>query len=136
MHNEDAIDVSARAAQLAPPLTRSRAQSLQVPLPAAPSVPPAISVPVLHKPLPPVSIFDQPFSSMTESELATAFLNNNVAFVLPSQYCPTTFGPPEAKMIVIGTRVQRLSKMKSDLWVRFLSPPSQGMISSFFLGID
>jgi hypothetical protein len=27
-------------------------------------------------------------------------------------------------MIVIGTRVQRLSKLKSALWVRFLSPPS------------
>jgi hypothetical protein len=83
----------------------------------------------LPKPLPPVSIFDQPFSSMTESKLATAFLklpssNNNVAFVLPSQYRPPTFGPPEADMIVLGTRVQRLSELKSALWVRFLSPPS------------
>jgi hypothetical protein len=69
-------------------------------------------------------MFDQPFSSMTESELATAFLNNNVAFVLPSQYRPPTFGPPEADMIGLGTRVQRLSKLKSALWVRFLSPPS------------
>jgi hypothetical protein len=50
--------------------------------------------------------------------------NNNVAFVLPSQYRPPTFGPPEADMIVLGTRVQRLSKLKSALWVRFLSPPS------------
>ena len=61
---------------------------------------------------------------MTESELATDFLNNNVAFVLPSQYRPPNFPPPEAEMIAIGTRVQRLSKLKSALWVRFLSPPS------------
>ena len=61
---------------------------------------------------------------MTESELATTFLNHNVAFVLPSQYRPPTFGPPETEMIVLGTRVQRLSKLKSTLWVRFLSPPS------------
>jgi hypothetical protein len=65
---------------------------------------------------------------MTESQLAITFLNNNVAFVLPCQYYPPTFEPPEAEMIVIGTCVQRLSKMKSTLWVRFrdsfLSPPS------------
>jgi hypothetical protein len=93
MHTEDAIDDADLAAPPAPPLTRSRAQQLQVPLPVTPSVPPAASAPVLPKPLPPVSIFDQPFSSMTESELAIAFLNNNVAFVLPSQYRPPTFGP-------------------------------------------
>jgi hypothetical protein len=121
MHTEDAIcntiDDADLAEQSAPPLTRSRAQSLQVPVPA-------IAKPIRPEPLPPVSIFDQPFLSMAESELATAFLNNNVAFTLPSHYCPPTFAPPEADMIVIGTRVQRLSKMKSALWVRFLSPPS------------
>jgi hypothetical protein len=42
---------------------------------------------------------------MTESQLVIAFLNNNVVFVLPSQYCHPTFEPPEAEMIVIGTRV-------------------------------
>ena len=126
MHTEDVIDDADLAAPPAPPLTRSRAQSLQVPLPATPSVPPATFAPVLPQPPPPVSIFDQPFSSMTESELVTTFLNNNVAFVLPSQYRPPTFPPPEADMIVIGTSVRRLSKQKSDfkLWVRFLSPPS------------
>jgi hypothetical protein len=101
MHNEDTIDDADLAAQSAPPLTRSRAQSLQVPVPATPLVPPAVR----HEPLPPVSIFDQPFLSMTESQLVIAFLNNNVVFVLPSQYCHPTFEPPEAEMIVIGTRV-------------------------------
>ena len=86
MHTEDAVDDADPAAQPAPPLTRSRAQSLPVPLPAAPSVPTEVPIPALPKPPPPVSIFDQPFSSMTESQLAAAFLNNNVAFVLPSQY--------------------------------------------------
>ena len=123
MHTEDAVDDADLAAPPAPPLTRSRTHSLQAPLPADPSVPPVTSAPATP-PLPPASIFDQPFSSMTESELATAFLNNNVAFVLPSQYRPPNFPPPEAEMIVIGTRVQRLSKLKSSLWVRFLSPPS------------
>ena len=103
MHNEDAIDDADLAEQSAPPLTRSRAQSLQVPVPATPLVQPAISIPIRTEPLPPISIFDQPFSGMTESQLAIAFLNNNVAFVLPSQYCPPTFEPPEAEMIVIGT---------------------------------
>ena len=124
MHTEDAVDDADLAAQPAPPLTRSRAQSLPVPLPAAPSVPTAVPITALPKPPPPVSIFDQSFSSMTESQLAAVFLNNNVAFVLPSQYRPPDFPPPEADMIVIGTRVQRLSKLKSALWVRFLSPPS------------
>jgi len=123
MHNEDAIDDDDLAEQSDPPLTRSREQSLQVPVPATPLVLPAISTPSRPEPLPPpVSIFDQPkFSDMTESQLVIAFLNNNVVFVLPSQYCPPTFEPPEAEMIVIGTRVQRLSKMKSALWVHFLS---------------
>ena len=124
MHTEETIDDADLDAPPAPPLTHSRTQSLPVPLPAAPSVPIAVSTPVLPKPPPPVSIFDKPFSSMTEWELAVAFLNNNVAFVLPSQYRPTDFPPPEADMIVIGTRVQRLSKLKSGLWVRFLSSPS------------
>ena len=44
MHNEDTIDDADLAAQSAPPLTRSRTQSLQVPVPATPLVPPAISV--------------------------------------------------------------------------------------------
>jgi hypothetical protein len=124
MHTEDAVDDADLAAQPAPPLTRFRSQSLPVHLPAAPSVPTAVPIPTLPNPPPPVSIFNQPFSSMTESQLAAAFLNNNVAFVLPSQYCPPDFPPPETDMIVISTRVQRLSKLKSALWVRFLSPPS------------
>jgi hypothetical protein len=105
MHNEDVIDDADLAEQSDPPLTRSRAQSLQVLVPATPSVLPAIAKPIRPEPLPPVSIFDQPFLSMTESELATAFLNNTVDFILPSHYCPTTFAPPEAEMIVTGTRV-------------------------------
>jgi hypothetical protein len=44
MHNEDTIDDTVLAAQSTPPLTRSRTQSLQVPVPATPLVPPAISV--------------------------------------------------------------------------------------------
>jgi hypothetical protein len=124
MHTEDAIDDADFAAPPTPPVTRSLVQSLQVPLPATPSVPPATSAPVLPKPLPHVSIFDQPFSSMTESELVTTFLNNNVAFVFPSQYRPPTSEPSEVDMIVIGTHVQRLSKLKSALWVRFLSVPA------------
>ena len=106
MHTEDAIDDADLAVPLAPPLTRSRSQSLYVPLPDTPFVPPATFAPVLLQSPTPVSIFDQPFSSMTESELVTTFLNNNVAFVLPSQYRPPTFPPPETDMIVIGTRVQ------------------------------
>ena len=124
MLTQDVIDDTDLATPPVSPLTRSRTQSLPVPLPVAPSVPIAASTPVLPKPPPPVSIFDKPFSSIAESELAVAFLNNNVAFVLSSQYRPPDFPPLEADMIVIGTRVQRLSKLKSDLWVRFLSSPS------------
>ncbi len=105
MYTEDATDDVDLAAPPVPPLTRSRTQSLPVPLPAAPSVPITDSTPVLPKPPPPVSIFDKPFSSMTESELTVDFLNNNVAFVLSSQYHPSDFPPPETDMIVIGTRV-------------------------------
>ena len=105
MHTEDVIDDTDLATPPVSPLTRSRTQSLPVPLPAAPSVPIAASTPVLPKPPPPVSIFDKPFSSMTESELTVVFLNNNVAFVLSSQYRPSDFPPPETDMIVIGTRV-------------------------------
>ena len=80
MHTEDAIDDADLAAPSPPPLTRSREQSLQVPLPATPSVPPVTFATVLPQPPPPVSIFGQTFSSMTESALSTAFLNNNVVF--------------------------------------------------------
>jgi hypothetical protein len=74
MHTEATIDDADLATPPAPSLTRSRAQKFQVPLPVTPSVPPAASAPVLPEPLPPVSILDQPFSSMTESELPTVFL--------------------------------------------------------------
>ncbi len=100
-----AIDDADLVAPPAPPLTHSWTEQLHVSLPVPPSATPAACSTVLPKPPPPVSIFDQPFSSMTESELETTFLNHNVAFVLPSQYRQSTFGPPEAEMIVLGTRV-------------------------------
>jgi hypothetical protein len=61
MHTEDAVDDTDLAAHPAPPLTRSRAHSLTVPLPAAQSVPTTVPIPDLPKPPPPVSIFDQTF---------------------------------------------------------------------------
>jgi hypothetical protein len=60
------------AALSVPPLARSRAQQLPVQFPVNL---PADSAPVLLTSLPPISIFDKPFSSMTESELTATFLN-------------------------------------------------------------
>jgi hypothetical protein len=125
MHTEDTFDDTDLAKPSVSPLCRSRAQQLPVSLTVNISDVPEGSAPVALTSLPPlpqISIFDESFSSMTETELATTFLNHNVVFVLPLQYKPHTFGLPESDMIVVGTRYK---KLKSVLWVRFISPQLQ-----------
>ena len=62
---------------------------------------------------------DQP-----EHELAKVFLQHNLPIVLPPHYQPGNMSKPEGQMVVVGVKVQKLSSMKSTLWVRFTSPPS------------
>ena len=67
---------------------------------------------------------DVPLSQCSEISVARALLKHQVAIPLPDTYAPGNLPAPNGDMVVVGTRVQTLSKKKACLWVRFVSPPS------------
>ena len=95
-------------------------------LPASPSTRPAATISALK----PRSLIeadiplDMPLSKCSELSVARALLKHQVALPLPDTYAPGNLPAPNGDMVVVGTRVQTLSKKKACLWVRFVSPPS------------
>ena len=67
---------------------------------------------------------DATLADQPELDLARAFLHHNFPIPLPPQYQPSTFSVPDGDMVVVGEKVIKMSKHKTVLLVRFISPPS------------
>jgi hypothetical protein len=148
MHQEDIAEEERIVAELAAPaVTRSQsAQLAATPLTVHPApiivVPsPLVSLPArspvsVAQPLStPVttrvpyldSLLDTPMTSINELDLGKALLKAGFPITLPASYAnfpqiqklPTASGP----MVAIGYKTERLTAVKSALWVRFTSPP-------------
>ena len=147
MHQEDVAEEERIVAELAAPAV-TRSQSAQIA--ATPvSVQPA-PILVMPSPLAPVparglvsaaplsdpvtarvpyldSLLDKPMTSMDELELVRALLKAGYPSTIPASYVhfpqiqkfPKASGP----MIAVGYKTERLTTVKSALWVRFTSPP-------------
>jgi len=148
MHQEDIAEEERIVAELeAPAVTRSQSAQIAatsltvhpapiivVPSPLA-SLPARLPVSVAQPLSAPVttrvpyldSLLDTPMTLINELDLGKALLKAGFPITLPASYAnfpqiqklPTASGP----MVAIGYKTERLTTVKSALWVRFTSPP-------------